>query len=58
MTRTLFSGGLVYDGTTAMPSEGDVVVEDGRIVEVGTDLDGDESVELGWSPAGPRRSAA
>jgi imidazolonepropionase-like amidohydrolase len=45
MTRTLFSGGLVYDGTTAMPSEGDVVVEDGRIVEVGTDLDGDESVD-------------
>ena len=28
-----------------MPSEGDVVVEDGRIVEVGTDLDGDESVD-------------
>lgn len=45
MTRTLFSGGLVYDGTTAMPSEADVVVKDGRIVEVGTDLDGDESVD-------------
>src|ERR1041384_5296453 len=45
MTRTLFTGGLVYDGTTAAPSEGDVVVEDGRIVEVGPGLDGDESVD-------------
>ena len=45
MTRTLFTGGHVYDGTTGVASAGDVVVEDGRIVEVGTDLDGDESVD-------------
>jgi imidazolonepropionase-like amidohydrolase len=45
MTRTLFTGGLVYDGTTAAPAEGDVVVEDGRIVDVGPGLDGDESVD-------------
>jgi imidazolonepropionase-like amidohydrolase len=45
MTRTLFTGGLVYDGTTGRPAEGDVVVEDGRIVDVGTGLDGDVSVD-------------
>ncbi len=45
MTRRLFTGGLVYDGTTGRPTEGDVVVEDGRIVDVGTGLDGDESVD-------------
>jgi imidazolonepropionase-like amidohydrolase len=45
MTRTLFTGGLVYDGTTGQPSEGDVVVDDGRIVDVGPGLDGDESVD-------------
>ena len=35
----------MYDGTTGRPAEGDVVVEDGRIVEVGTGLDGDEAVD-------------
>ncbi len=45
MTRTVFSGGVVYDGTTGRPSEGEVLVEDGRILEVGTDLDADEVVD-------------
>ena len=45
MTRTLFHGGTVYDGTAGQPAEADVVVEDGRIVDVGTDLDGDEAVD-------------
>ena len=45
VTRTLFSNGVVYDGTTGRPTEGDVVVEDGRIVDVGTGLDGDEVVD-------------
>jgi imidazolonepropionase-like amidohydrolase len=45
MTRTLFSGGLVYDGTTAAAAEADLVVEDGRILELGTGLDGDEVVD-------------
>src|SRR6201747_1922881 len=45
MSRTVFTGGLVYDGTTAAAAEGDVVVEDGRIVEVGPGLDGDEVVD-------------
>ena len=46
MTRTLFTGGRVLDGTGADPAETDLVVEDGRIVEVGRGLDGDDSVDL------------
>ncbi|HEY0498462.1 MAG TPA: amidohydrolase family protein [Kutzneria sp.] len=45
MTRTLFSGGSVFDGTGTAPAPADVVVEDGRIVDVGTGLDGDEGVD-------------
>ena len=45
MTRTLFAGGHVYDGTLADPAPGEVVVEAGRIVEVGAGLDGDEAVD-------------
>ena len=45
MTRTLFSGGQVYDGTTGRAAPGDLVVEDGRVVEVGPGLDGDEVVD-------------
>ena len=46
MTRTLFAGASVVDGTGADPSVADVVVEDGRIVEVGVGLDGDDRVDL------------
>jgi imidazolonepropionase-like amidohydrolase len=46
MTRTLFAGGRVIDGTGADPAIADVAVEDGRIVEVGPGLDGDEAVDL------------
>ena len=45
--RTLFAGGQVFDGTGAAPAPADVVVEDGRIVDVGTALDGDEQVDVG-----------
>jgi imidazolonepropionase-like amidohydrolase len=44
--RALFSGGQVFDGTGAAPAAADVVVEDGRIVEVGSGLDGDELVDV------------
>lgn len=47
MTRTLLSNARIFDGTGAGISEGDVVIEDGRIVEVGTGLDGDQSHDLG-----------
>ncbi|WP_370938951.1 amidohydrolase family protein [Amycolatopsis sp. cg13] len=45
MTRTLFTGGTVFDGTGSPPAPADVAVEDGRIVEVGTGLDGDRAVD-------------
>ncbi|MGH9104558.1 MAG: amidohydrolase family protein [Acidimicrobiales bacterium] len=47
MTRMLFHGGSVLDGTGAPPGPADVVVENGEIVEVGVGLDGDEEVDLG-----------
>ncbi len=46
VTRLLFRGGAVFDGTGAAPAPADVVVADGRIVDVGGDLDGDEVVEV------------
>ena len=45
MTRVVFAGGRVFDGTTALPSA-DVVVEDGRVVDVGPGLDGDTRVDV------------
>jgi imidazolonepropionase-like amidohydrolase len=45
MTRRVFSGGQVFDGTGSPAARADVVVEDGRIVAVGTGLDGDEVVD-------------
>lgn len=44
--RTVFSGAQVFDGTGAAPAAADVVVEDGRIVDVGPGLDADESVDV------------
>ncbi len=45
--RTLFRGGNVFDGTGSAPVPADIVVEDGKILDVGSGLDGDEAVELG-----------
>jgi imidazolonepropionase-like amidohydrolase len=46
MTRTLFSGARIIDGTGTDAAEADLVIEDGRIVEIGRALDGDEHVDL------------
>jgi imidazolonepropionase-like amidohydrolase len=46
MTRTVFRGGRVFDGTGIDPSPADVVVEDGRIADVGTGLDADQAVDM------------
>ena len=46
MTRTLFAGATVFDGTGTAPSAADLVVEDGRIVDVGSGLDGDDRIDL------------
>ena len=45
MSRTLFHGGVVFDGSGSAPSPADVVIGDGRIVEVGSGLDGDDAVD-------------
>jgi imidazolonepropionase-like amidohydrolase len=44
--RVVFSGGRVFDGTGAPLAEADVAVEDGRFVDVGSGLDGDEAVDV------------
>jgi imidazolonepropionase-like amidohydrolase len=46
MTRTLYAGASIIDGTGAEPAASDLVVEDGRIVEIGTGLDADDRVDL------------
>ena len=46
MTRTVFRGGSVFDGTGSDPGPADVAVEDGRIVDVGSGLDGDDGVDI------------
>lgn len=45
MTRVVFAGGRVFDGTPALPTA-DVAVQDGRIVDVGSGLDGDTRVDV------------
>jgi imidazolonepropionase-like amidohydrolase len=45
--RTLFSGGQVFDSRTGSVARGDVAIEDGRIVDVGSGLDGDRAVDVG-----------
>jgi imidazolonepropionase-like amidohydrolase len=45
MTRTVFRGGRVWDGTGVDAAAADVVIEDGRIVGVGPRQDGDVEVD-------------
>ena len=45
MTRTVFTGGRVFDGTGSALADADVVIEDGRVVDVGPGLDGDDEVD-------------
>lgn len=44
MSRTVFGGGRVYHGGST--SGADLVIEDGCVVDVGPDLDGDEYVDV------------
>jgi len=45
MSRTVFHGGEVFDGSGAPLAPADVVVEAGRVLEVGRGLDGDNAVD-------------
>jgi imidazolonepropionase-like amidohydrolase len=44
--RTVLAGGRIFDGTGAAFADGDVAFEDGRIVDVGPGLDGDQAVAV------------
>ncbi|HEV8421677.1 MAG TPA: amidohydrolase family protein, partial [Actinomycetota bacterium] len=46
MTRTVFTGAQVFDARTATAGPADLVMEGDRIAEVGSGLDGDESVDV------------
>jgi imidazolonepropionase-like amidohydrolase len=46
MTRTVLSGGQVFDGTGSPAAVADVVISDGLIADVGVGLDGDEQVDV------------
>src|ERR1700722_115930 len=46
MSRTVLYGGRVFDGTGSPIADGGVAFEDGRIVAVGTGLDGDDGVDV------------
>jgi imidazolonepropionase-like amidohydrolase len=46
MTRTVLSGGEVFDSRTGTIAGAEVVIEAGRIVDVGPGLDGDERVDV------------
>ena len=46
MTRTVLHGGMVFDGSGAAPAPADVLIEDGKIIAVASQLDGDEGVDV------------
>ncbi|MFI0418902.1 amidohydrolase family protein [Spongiactinospora sp. 9N601] len=46
MTRTLFRGGSVFDGTGAPPVPADVLIDGSRITEVGPDLTGEVTIDV------------
>jgi imidazolonepropionase-like amidohydrolase len=44
--RTVFRGGHVFDGTGSQPERADVTVVDGRIVDIGPNLDADDAIDV------------
>jgi len=45
MKRTVLQNGMVFDGSGAAPAEADLVIEDGRIVSVTSQADGDVALD-------------
>jgi imidazolonepropionase-like amidohydrolase len=45
MARTIFRGGRVWDGRADRADRADLVVQDGRVLDVGSGLDGDVEVD-------------
>jgi imidazolonepropionase-like amidohydrolase len=46
MTRTVLHGGTVFDGTGAPAASADVLIEDGKIIGVASQLDGDDGIDV------------
>jgi imidazolonepropionase-like amidohydrolase len=46
MARTVLSGGRVFDGTGSAIADADIVIDEGKIIDVGIGLDGDEVVDV------------
>ncbi len=46
MTRTVYTGGRIFDADSGTFHAGELAVADGRIAEVGDELDGDEVVDV------------
>jgi imidazolonepropionase-like amidohydrolase len=46
MMKTILAGGQVFDARSGSLSTADVLIEDGRIADVGSRLDGDRSVDV------------
>ncbi|MHB1593291.1 MAG: metal-dependent hydrolase family protein [Streptosporangiaceae bacterium] len=46
MSRLVLRGGQIFDGTGSPAADADVVISDGRIVDVGIGLDGDEQADV------------
>ena len=46
-SRLLLRGAHVFDGSGADPSPADIAIENGRIADIGPNLDGDQAVDLG-----------
>jgi imidazolonepropionase-like amidohydrolase len=47
MTRTVLTGGRVFDGTGSAIKDADIAISDGKITDVGPGLEGDEQVDVG-----------
>ena len=46
---------MLFDGTGAKPFAADVIVQDGRVLDVGTGLDGDEVIDCAGKAVLPGR---
>ncbi len=46
MTRIVLAGARLFDGSGSAPERADLAIADGRVVDVGPDLDGDEVIDL------------
>ncbi len=46
VSRKVLHGGRIFDGSGGPITEGDLVIEDGRILDIGVGLDGDEQSDV------------